>query len=140
MAQTVFNISSYFINSATARASHSLTSLTTARCREPEVSETRYCSLRHGRPCVLAPHRSTLPALRRQPSLLKCPCDCTTPLPSPAPSALAGVCPNPHPHLGPYPGSFLTASFHVSFPIPKSIGVKMIKEPQMSYSENHLLF
>ena len=74
LAQTVFSISSYFINSATARASHSLTSLTTARCREPEVSDTRYCSLRHGRPCVLAPHRSTLPALRRRPSLLMCPC------------------------------------------------------------------
>ena len=74
LAQTVFSISSYFINSATARASHSLTSLTTARCREPEVSDTQYCSLRHGRPCVLAPHRSTLPALRRQPSLLMCPC------------------------------------------------------------------
>ena len=67
------------------------------------------------------------------------PVTCTPP-PITAPSALAGVCPHPHPHLGPYPRSFLTASFHVSFPTPKSIRVKMIKEPQMSYSENHLLF
>lgn len=138
MAQTVFGMSSYFINSATARASHSLTSLTTARCREPEVSVASGTAVP-----VFWPPTAHATSLEETPSLLMCPCSpcyLHSPLPSPAPSALACVCPNPHPHLWSLPKVLPDCFLHVSFPIPKSIRVKMIKEPQMSYSENHLLF
>lgn len=138
MAQTVFGISSYFINSATARASHSLTSLTTARCREPEVSVASGTAVPVFWPptahatsleeTALTAHVPVQPLLPAQPPPITCTVGTGLCLPQPTstPWSLPKVLPD----------CFL----HVSFPIPKSIGVKMIKEPQMSYSENHLLF